>query len=167
MHSFTTSVKLSWVKTAIHWRFISNENAINCKPKHVIMLVCSGSHQLALMKNEIKSRVVMLTGIVTVIPFYFSYAFFFLFSFFKISKALYSKAIPVSLFLHSPADSKCLWWKEWAELSLHHNRHNLFCFLLKRKEEGRKGRGKQGGQKRSVWDEREKKKVAWAPAAFI
>lgn len=48
---------------------------------------------------------------------------------------------------------------EWAELSLHHHSHNLFCFLLKRKEEGRKGRQKQGGQKRSVWDKREQRKL--------
>lgn len=71
-----------------------------CNYVGIQWLIQTGSGE----KNKIRteSRVVMLTEIFKVIPFYFSnvYAFFF---FFKISKALYSKAIPVSLFMRYPS----------------------------------------------------------------
>lgn len=97
----------------------------------------------------------MLTETLKVIPFYFScvYAFFLLRNF----KGVTFKSHPLLHFCTTQQIANVS-GGEWAQLGLHHHRHNLFCFLLKRKEERIKGRQKQGRQK-SAWDEREKRKL--------
>lgn len=88
----------------------------------------------------------MLTEIFKVIPFYFSYVYAFFF-FFKISKALYSKAIPVSLFMHYPADSKCL-WRRMSRTESSSSQTQPFLLPLERRREEKADRNK--GDKREA-----------------
>lgn len=77
----------------------------------------------------------------------------------KISKALYSKAIPLSLFMHYPTDSKCLWQRmSTTESSSSQTQPFLPFFFSSQKRKGTGGQ-KQRGQKRNVRDEREQRKL--------
>lgn len=151
MQSFMPAVRLSWI-AALELIDASANQFIpaNWKLKHVAMLECSGYYTLSLIINKIKTRVVVLTEIFKVIPFYVSYIYAFLPSFFAKFQRHYIQKPFLFLYLCTTHQIANVSGKEWAQLSLHHHRLNLFFHFSFPLGRGKKQADRNNGDKRET-----------------